>query len=65
MRLTKVATVELPSGGDYDDPDVHLRNGRVYLAHTALDQVEVLDGPGAIHLGSIPECVGGSGARRR
>ncbi len=61
MGLTRIATVELPSGGDYDHADVHLRSGRVYLANTALDQVEVLDGPGASHLGSVAGCAGGSG----
>ena len=45
--LERIATVELPSGGDYDH-DVHLETGRVYLASTALDQVEVLDGPVAL-----------------
>ncbi len=61
MGLRRIATVELPSGGSYDPADVHLRSGRVHLANTALDQVEVLDGPGASHLASIAGCAGASG----
>ena len=61
VGLMRIATVDLPSGGDYDHADVHLRSGRVYLANTALDQGEVLDGPGARHLGSIVGCAGASG----
>ncbi|MHB1890339.1 MAG: YncE family protein [Acidimicrobiales bacterium] len=37
MGLKRIAMVDLPSGGDYDHADVHLPNGRVYLANTALD----------------------------
>lgn len=61
MGLPRIATIDPPSGGDYDHADVHLPSGRVYLANTALDQVEVLDGPGASHLGSVAGCAGGSG----
>ncbi len=52
MGLTRIATVALPPGGDDGHADVHLRSGRVFPANTALDQVEVPDGPGASHLGS-------------
>ncbi len=61
MGLKRIAMVDLPSGGDYEHADVHLPSGRVYLANTALDQIEVLDGQGASHLGSIAGCAGGSG----
>lgn len=42
VELTRIATAELSSGGDYDRADAHQPRGRVYLANTALDQVEVL-----------------------
>ena len=61
MGLKRIATIDLPSGGDYDHADLHVSGGRVYLANTALGQIEVLDGPGVSHLGTIPECAGGSG----
>ncbi len=61
MGLRRIATIDLPSGGDYDHADVHLPSGRVYLANTALDQVEVLGGQSASHLGTIAGCAGGSG----
>ncbi|MDA8185724.1 MAG: hypothetical protein M0035_15095 [Actinomycetota bacterium] len=61
MGLKRIATIDLPSGGDYDHANPHVSSGRVYLADTALDQIEVLNGPGASHLGTIPECAGKSG----
>ena len=61
VGLKRIATIDLLSGGDYDNADLHVSSGRVYLANTALDQIEVLDVPGASHLGAIPECGGGSG----
>ncbi len=61
MGLKRIATIDLPSGGDYNHASLHASSGRVHLADTALDQIEVLDGPGASHLGTIPECAGKSG----
>ena len=59
MGRARIATVEPPSGGGH--ADVHPRGGLVYPASTALDQVEILDRPGARHLGSLAGCAEGSG----
>lgn len=38
----------------FDHADVHGPTGRVYVAHTANDELDVIDGPAGRFLGSIP-----------
>lgn len=49
-----------PSGG-FDHGDVHLGSGRVFVAHTALGTVDVIDGERGRHRASIPGCPEASG----
>jgi DNA-binding beta-propeller fold protein YncE len=62
LRLRGEAAVPSHVGvGGFDHGDVHLATGRVFLAHTANDCVEVLDGPRLVHLATIegtPEASG-------
>lgn len=56
MALQHVGYVELPphaGEGGFDHAAVHRRMGRVYVAHTANDAVEVIDGATRRHIGSI------------
>jgi DNA-binding beta-propeller fold protein YncE len=46
---------------EFDHGDVQLMSGRVFVAHTAADTVEVLDGESLTHLATIPGCPEGSG----
>ncbi len=61
--LKKVASVGLPPhmAGGFDHADVHRQSGKVYIAHTANSALEVVDGEGMRHLGTIPGCVEASG----
>jgi DNA-binding beta-propeller fold protein YncE len=47
--------------GGFDHADVHLESGRVYVAHTALGTVEIIDGENGKHLTTIPGCIEASG----
>ena len=49
-----------PSGG-FDHGDVHLATGRVFVAHTAVGTIEVIDGGRGVHTGTIPGCPEASG----
>jgi DNA-binding beta-propeller fold protein YncE len=46
---------------EFDHGDVQLTSGRIFVAHTAADTVEVLDGAGMTHLATLPGCPEGSG----
>jgi DNA-binding beta-propeller fold protein YncE len=62
--LTLRETVELPRhppGGGFDHGDVHLGTGRVFVAHTALGTVDVIDGERAVLRGTIRGCPEASG----
>lgn len=63
MTLHYQGAIDLPPGqpGGFDHADVHTTSGAVFVAHTAFDQVEVIDGPGGKHLTSVPDCPEGSG----
>jgi DNA-binding beta-propeller fold protein YncE len=50
---------QMPS--EFDHGDVQLISGRVFVAHTAADTIEVLDGEGLTHLATLPGCPEGSG----
>jgi DNA-binding beta-propeller fold protein YncE len=47
--------------GGFDHADVHLESGRVYVAHTALGTVDIIDGENARHLTYIQGCLEASG----
>jgi DNA-binding beta-propeller fold protein YncE len=55
--------VDLPRHqlGGFDHADVHLESGRVYVAHTALGTVEIIDGERAKHLATLIGCLEASG----
>lgn len=63
MTLQFAGVVHLPphNTGGFDHGDVHLASGRVFVAHTALGCIEVIDGERAQHLRSIPGCPEASG----
>jgi DNA-binding beta-propeller fold protein YncE len=46
---------------EFDHGDVQLSSGRVFVAHTAANTAEVLDGESMTHLATIPGCREGSG----
>src|SRR5215204_1891803 len=46
---------------DFDHGDVYLVSGQVFIAHTAPGTVEIIDGPRATHLGTVPGCLEASG----
>jgi DNA-binding beta-propeller fold protein YncE len=54
-----------PPAGDgtseFDHGDVHRDTGRVFVAHTAANTVEMFDGAKGEHLMTIPGCAEGSG----
>jgi DNA-binding beta-propeller fold protein YncE len=59
--LQRIADVELPShvgAGAFDHAAVHRRTGLVYVAHTANDAVDVIDGAA----GRVVESIGGLAA---
>jgi DNA-binding beta-propeller fold protein YncE len=47
--------------GGFDHGDVHLATGRVFIAHTANDTVEVIDGERRELMRTLPGCPEGSG----
>ncbi len=63
MMLTLVRSIELPRhpSGGFDHGDVHLSTGRVFVAHTAMGTVEIVDGDRGVHGATIPGCSEASG----
>ena len=61
--LKLAGAVKLPSlgAGGFDHADVHLRSGKVYIAHTANNSVEVVDGEALSRLATIHGCPEASG----
>ena len=47
--------------GGFDHGDVHAATGRVFVAHTKYDTVDVFDGERLEHIRSLPGCPEGSG----
>ncbi len=62
MPLALLGSLPLPPGAGFDHACVHARTGRVFVAHTAADTIEVLDGAESRHIASIGGCPEGSGA---
>ncbi|MDG6950137.1 MAG: YncE family protein [Nitrososphaerota archaeon] len=61
--LRPTARIPLPSHseGEYDHADIHLQSGKVYIAHTTNNSVEVVDGEKMVHVTTIPGCPETSG----
>jgi DNA-binding beta-propeller fold protein YncE len=61
--LKQLRTIDLPRhlSGGFDHGDVHLSTGRVFVAHTANDAVEVVDGERLAHLATVSGCEKASG----
>ncbi len=54
--LRHTGYVELPAhrgAGGFDHAAVHARTGRVYVAHTANDAIDVIDGAAGKYIGSL------------
>ncbi|MDG6964436.1 MAG: hypothetical protein JRN16_02180 [Nitrososphaerota archaeon] len=62
--LKLAGSLKLPSlgAGGFDHADVHLQSGKVYIAHTADDNVEVVEGEALSHVATIHGCPEASGA---
>ncbi len=63
MTLSISERIDLPhhQSGGFDHADVHLESGRVYVAHTGLGTVEIIDGERAKHLATLTGCLDASG----
>src|SRR6266852_464980 len=63
MPLALRGYVVLPphGAGDFDHGDVHLNIGRVFVAHTANDTVEIIDAERLELERTLPGCPEGSG----
>src|SRR5262245_37534355 len=63
MSLKLCARIALPpgGGGGFDHGDVDLASGRMFVAHTANDTVEVIDGERLELVQTIAGCPEGSG----
>jgi hypothetical protein len=63
VALTPLGTVDLPPfrASAFDHGDVHLASGRIFVAHTAVGSVEVIDAEGKAHVQTIPGCPEASG----
>jgi len=63
MTLQFRQAIDLPphETGGFDHADVHRPSGRVFLAHTALGQVDIIDGSAGTYVGSTPGCPEASG----
>jgi DNA-binding beta-propeller fold protein YncE len=63
--LRNLGHIDLPphtTTGGFDHAAVHRRSGQVYVAHTANDAVDVIDGPSGRFVRSIPGLRGVAGA---
>ncbi len=63
MALQLRGYIDLPAHekGGFDHGDVGLANGWVFVAHTALGQVDIIDGEGRQYLKSVAGCPEASG----
>ncbi len=63
MTLQFRQAIDLPphEAGGFDHADVHRPSGRVFLAHTALGQVDIIDGSAGTYVASTPGCTEASG----
>jgi len=63
MSLNRVGFVPIPPGAEpgFDHADVHRPSGRMYVAHTGADRVDVLDCRARTFLRSLPDLPGVAG----
>jgi DNA-binding beta-propeller fold protein YncE len=61
LALRQYISLPPHPAGDFDHGDVYLETGRVFVANTAADTVEVIDGEHLRHLATIPDCPEASG----
>jgi DNA-binding beta-propeller fold protein YncE len=61
LRLRQTIDVPPHEAGGFDHADVHPSSGRVFVAHTAFGQVEILDGEAGRHERTVPDCPEASG----
>jgi len=63
MPLQFRQAIDLPphETGGFDHADVHRPSGRVFLAHTALGQVDIIDGGAGTYVAATPGCPEASG----
>jgi DNA-binding beta-propeller fold protein YncE len=61
LRLRQTIDVPPYEAGGFDHADVHPGSGRVFVAHTAFGQVEILDGEAGRHVRTVPDCPEASG----
>ncbi len=63
MTLQFRQAIDLPphETGGFDHADVHRPSGRVFLAHTALGQVDIIDGGAGTYVAATPDCPEASG----
>ena len=63
MTLKLIGSIDLPPhpSGGFDHGDVHVATGRVFVAHTAVGTIEVIDGGRGVHTATIPGCPEASG----
>ena len=63
MPLQFRQAIDLPphATGGFDHADIHRPSGRVFLAHTALGQVDIIDGSAGTYVASTPGCPEASG----
>jgi DNA-binding beta-propeller fold protein YncE len=63
MALTPLGSVDLPPfrASAFDHGDVHVPTGRIFVAHTAGDTVEVIDCERLLHVRTIAGCPEASG----
>src|ERR1700756_3797741 len=63
MSLQIRQTIDVPprQAGSFDHADIHPATGRVFVAHTAFGQVEILDGEEGRHERTVPGCPEASG----
>lgn len=64
MGLEQVGEIDLPphvTAGGFDHAAVHAARNRLYVAHTANDAVDIIDGTTDRYAGSIPALSGVAG----
>jgi len=61
LRFRGYIAIPPHAPSEFDHGDVLLSSGRVFVAHTAANTVEILDGERLIHVATVQGCAQGSG----
>ena len=61
LSLRRYVALPKHGSGGFDHGDVDISSGKVFVAHTANNAVEVIDGERLAHLATIPGCEEASG----